>query len=68
MSFPREPEAGTETSLPTGDHAIDALISMAARTAQLPADEHKALYSSVIAGLEQELNTDPQTHLSGAVS
>lgn len=68
MSFPRESEAGTATSLPTGDHAVDALISTAAQTAQLPADEHKALYSSVIAGLEQELNSDPHTQLSGAAS
>ncbi|ALV44836.1 hypothetical protein MB46_04250 [Arthrobacter alpinus] len=68
MTVPREPGAGTEKSLPTGDQGVDALIAMAAQTAQLPADEHKALYSSVLAGLEQELNTDPQTHLSGAAS
>lgn len=68
MSFPHAPGAGTEQSLPTGDHAVDALIATAAQSAHLPADEHKALYSSVIAGLEQELNADPQTQLSGAAS
>ncbi|WP_449372442.1 hypothetical protein [Arthrobacter psychrolactophilus] len=62
------PWQGPATSLPTGDHAVDALIATAAQSAQLPADEHKALYSSVIAGLEQELNSDPHTQLSGAAS
>lgn len=50
-------------SQPTGDPAVDALVALAAQTAQLPAGEHKARYTQVLNGLEHELDADPAAAL-----
>lgn len=50
-------------SQPTGDPAVDALVALAAQTAQLPAGEHKARYTQVLNGLEHELAADPAAAL-----
>jgi hypothetical protein len=59
---------GTQKSLPTGDPAVDALIALAGQASQLPAAEHKAVYTQVLDGLERELDADPSAALRGPVS
>lgn len=62
MSHPEQP-AGS-----TGDPAVDALVALAARAAQLPAAEHKDHYGQILAGLEKELNADPGAAMLGSPS
>lgn len=55
-------------SQPTEDPAVDALVALAAQTAQLPSGEHKARYTQVLVGLEHELDADPAASVGGAAS
>lgn len=54
-----------EQAGPTGDPGVDALVALAAQTAQLPAGEHQGRYTEVLAGLERELDADPAAALRG---
>lgn len=47
------------TEQPTSDPAVDALVARAAQAQPLPAGEHRAIYTEVLAGLERELDADP---------
>lgn len=59
MTMPKNSLAVAAAVAPTGDPAVDALVALAGQTGELPAGEHKALYSRVIEGLERELDADP---------
>lgn len=58
--MPEHPESGL-----TGDPAVDALITLAAQAAQLPAGEHRERYAQVLEGLERELDADPAAAMLG---
>ncbi|MHA7271316.1 hypothetical protein [Arthrobacter sp. HLT1-20] len=59
-------EVTTAATQPTGDPGVDALVELVVQTGQLPVGDHKALYATVLAGLESELNADPAAALKGA--
>ena len=55
-----------EAAGPTGDAAVDALVALAARAAELPAGGHQERYLQVLDGLERELNADPPALMHGS--
>ncbi|MCU6479114.1 hypothetical protein [Arthrobacter sp. A2-55] len=43
----------------TGDAAVDALVAKAAEAAVLPTVDHNALYTGILAGLQEQLDANP---------
>lgn len=67
-SDPASNPRGVSNAVSTGDPAVDALIEQAAEVQALPVGEHKAHYTQILQGLEQELDTDPAAALRGGGS
>jgi hypothetical protein len=54
--MPENPAAGLPA---TGDAAVDGLVAKAAEAAALPTADHNGLYLDLLAGLQEQLDTNP---------
>lgn len=48
-----------QTPAAARDAAVEALVARAALAPSLPTGEHNGLYASIMAGLEGQLDSDP---------
>jgi hypothetical protein len=53
------------SSGPTGDPAVDAVITKASAAATIPTADHNALYGELLADLQHELDADPAARMTG---
>ncbi|MGA7206444.1 MAG: hypothetical protein WBX27_17665 [Specibacter sp.] len=55
----------SDSTVPTADAAVDAVIARAAAAATVPTSEHNGLYSGLLEELQRELDDDPSAHTAG---